>query len=368
MSTPLPPALLALADRVREATALGHPLEIRGGGTKAFYGGEPVGTLLSTRGLTGITSYQPTELVITALAGTPLADVEAALEERGQVLAFEPPRFAAGGTVGGMVAAGLSGPARATAGAVRDHVLGVSVVNGHGELLQFGGQVIKNVAGYDVSRLVAGSLGTLGLVADVSLKVVPVAPATATMRFELDEASALTLLAQWGGQPLPLNASAWWDGTLLVRLRGALAAVQSALAMMRQHGGEVIEVAHGAPFWAGMRDHTDDYFAKAAHAVERGVSLWRLSVPQTAAPIALSGEQLIEWHGAQRWWCTAAPAAQVRQAAAAAGGHATLFRGHDKAAGTFTPLSAPIARIHHALKRSFDPAGIFNPGRLYPDF
>ena len=366
-STPPDPALRSLVEQVREARAHGRPLCIQGGGSKAFYGEPPTGPLLDTRGYSGIVSHQPTELVVTARCGTPLRELEAALEAKGQSLPFEPPHFNGGATVGGMVAAGLSGPARASAGSVRDHLLGATLLGGDGELMRFGGEVIKNVAGYDVSRLLAGSMGTLGLILEVSLKVLPLAPATATLRFSCDQVTALTWLNEWGGQPLPLNASAWWDGTLVVRLRGALAAVQAAMARLKdRHGAEVVDVVQGSGFWQGLRHHGDDYFVKAGNAVARGVSLWRLSVPQTAPPLALSGEQLVEWHGAQRWWCTAEPAAHVRQVAASVGGHATLFRAKDKSPGAFAPLTAPLERIHRQLKQSFDPAGVFNPGRMYP--
>ena len=368
------PALRALVERVRAAQADGTPLEIAGHGSKAFYGGPRHGEALYTTGLTGISSYEPTELVVSARAGTPIAELEAALAEHGQCLPFEPPRFRVGsvakGTVGGLVAAGLSGPSRASVGAVRDHVLGATLLNGRAEVLSFGGQVMKNVAGYDVSRLLCGSMGVLGIVLEVSLKVLPVQPATATLRFELDEAAALQQLNAWGGQPLPVSASAWWAGMLLLRLRGARAAVNAAVdTLLTRHRGEGVEDSLATPFWDGLRDHEDEFFVKARTAVESntGAALWRLSVPQTAAPIALPGEQLIEWGGAQRWWCTAAGAATVREAAQRAGGHATLFRGGDKAAGVFTPLSAPLQRIQRELKREFDPAGVFNRGRLYPD-
>ncbi|ABM96592.1 glycolate oxidase subunit GlcE [Methylibium petroleiphilum] len=368
------PALRALVERVRAAQADGTPLEIAGHGSKAFYGGPRHGEALHTTGLTGISSYEPTELVVSARAGTPIAELEAALAEHGQCLPFEPPRFRVGsvakGTVGGLVAAGLSGPSRASVGAVRDHVLGATLLNGRAEVLSFGGQVMKNVAGYDVSRLLCGSMGVLGVVLEVSLKVLPVQPATATLRFELDEAAALQQLNAWGGQPLPVSASAWWAGMLLLRLRGARAAVNAAVdTLLTRHRGEGVEDSLATPFWDGLRDHEDEFFVKARTAVESntGAALWRLSVPQTAAPIALPGEQLIEWGGAQRWWCTAASAATVREAAQRAGGHATLFRGGDKTAGVFTPLSAPLQRIQRELKREFDPAGVFNRGRLYPD-
>jgi glycolate oxidase FAD binding subunit len=249
-------------------------------------------------------------------------------------------------------------------GNVRDYVLGATLLNGRGELLTFGGQVMKNVAGYDVSRVLAGSMGILGVICEVSLKVLPRPVATRTLRFEIDEAGALARLNGWSGQPLPLNASAWWDGTLVVRLAGAAAAVDAAQARL---GGEVIEAQLAAAFWAGLRDQSDEFFAGAAKAVGAGATLWRLSVPSVAAPLKLPGEQLIEWGGAQRWCCTPAPAAAVREAAAAAGGHATIFRGADKSAGAFAPLSPALERIHRALKQAFDPDRIFNPGRLYPD-
>jgi glycolate oxidase FAD binding subunit len=361
--TPTDPALQVLIDRVQSARAAGAQLSIHGGGTKDFYGETPQGENLDTRVLEGISSYEPTELVITARCGTSLALLEATLAEKGQCLPFEPPHFAQGSTVGGMVAAGLSGPSRASVGAVRDHVLGATLLNGNAEVMSFGGQVMKNVAGYDVSRLLAGSMGTLGVILEVSLKVLPAAPATATLRFSMAQARALEQLNLWGGLPLPVNASAWWDGTLLVRLRGAMAAVRAAIDSM---GGELIEPTDAQPFWTGLRHHDDEFFNKAHAAVESGGTLWRLSVPQTTPPLVLSGEQLIEWGGAQRWLCSAMPVAQVRNAVAQAGGHATIFRSNDKSAGAFAPLKSPLDRIHRELKKSFDPAGVFNPGRLYP--
>ena len=373
-------ALKRLVDQVQSARAERTPLDIRGGGTKAFYGGEPVGLPLDVRPLAGISSYEPSELVVTVRGGTALADLEAALAEQGQCLPFEPPRFAhqlgagvgagtgadsgaVGGTVGGMVAAGLSGPARAAVGSVRDYVLGAALLNGRAELLNFGGTVMKNVAGYDVSRVLAGSMGIFGVICEVSLKVLPVAPASVTLRLEMDAAGAIKRLNEWGGQPLPLNASAWWDGMLVLRLSGAAAAVKSAQDRI---GGEVIEAPAALAFWQGLRDHRDEFFIGAARAVNGGAALWRLSVPATAAPLKLSGEQLLEWGGAQRWICTSAPAATLRDAAAAVGGHAVLFRARDKVAGTFAPLKAPLDRIHRELKLAFDPSGVFNPGRLVP--
>jgi glycolate oxidase FAD binding subunit len=364
------PALRQITDRVRAARADKAALNLVGGNTKAFYGEAPRGETCDLKALSGISSYEPSELVVTARAGTPLAELEAALAERGQCLPFEPPRFedatnasVHGGTVGGMVAAGLAGPARASVGSVRDYVLGATLLNGRAELLSFGGQVMKNVAGYDVSRLLAGSMGVLGVICEVSLKVLPLPLASATLRFELDEAEALRRLNAWGGQPLPISASAWWSGMLVLRLSGAAAAVRSAVAGL---GGERVEPGLAAGCWTGLRDHSDEFFVGARKAVEAGATLWRLSLPQTAPPLVLPGEHLVEWGGAQRWVVTTSPGARLREAAAHVGGHATAFRG-SKAGGALAGLSAPLQRIHRELKVAFDPDRVFNPGRLYPD-
>ena len=358
------PALAQLLERVRAAAAHGTPLRIRGSGSKDFHAERLEGELLETTGWRGIVSYEPSELVVTVRAGTPLAQLEAALAECGQCLPFEPPHFGPDATVGGMVAAGLSGPARASVGAVRDFVLGLQMVNGRGESLVFGGQVMKNVAGYDVSRLMAGAWGTLGLITEVSLKVLPVAPAEATLRFALPQAEALQRLNAWGGRPLPLNASCWRQedgaGVLFLRLRGAVAAVEAAC---RQLGGDRLGNDVAAPDWEACREQRLPWFAALG---ER--ELWRLSVPQTAPVLDLPEPPLIEWHGGLRWMrCAPGEAAALREAAARAGGHATLFR----AAGTatlprVTPLPPALDHIHRELKRQFDPAAIFNRGRLLP--
>lgn len=358
------PQLARLIDQIQTARAAKGALRIVGGGTKDFYGNVLHGEWLDTKPLAGISNYEPSELVVTVRAGTLLEELEATLAEQGQHLAFEPPRYVARGTVGGMVAAGLAGPARASAGGVRDHVLGATLANGRGQVLTFGGQVMKNVAGYDVSRALAGSMGTLGVICEVSLKVLPVAVATATIRFECDQPEALKRLNAWGGEPLPISASAWWSGMLVLRLSGARAAVEAA---QRQLGGDVIDPPLAAAFWRGLRDHGDEFFATAAKAEDKGAALWRLSVASTAPPIALQGEQLIEWGGAQRWLCTNASAALVRDAAAKSGGHATLFRGTDKSAGAFHPLTPAVEKIQRALRDSFDPDRVFNRGRLYAD-
>ena len=366
--------LSQMIERVRDAAAHRAPLRIRGGASKDFHGGAPLhGEVLDTRAYTGILSYEPSELVVTVRAGTPLHALEAALAQQHQCLPFEPPHFGPGATVGGMVAAGLSGPARASVGAVRDYVLGVVLVNGRAERLTFGGQVIKNVAGYDVSRLMVGAWGTLGLIAEVSLKVLPVAPAEATLRFGCDQAQALHRLHTWGAQPLPLNASCWVPddsgvGQLYVRLRGASAAVEAACKSM---GGTRLDNATVAPDWIACREQTLPWFAD--RAVRPDHALWRLSVPAAAPVLALpqGAQPLVEWQGALRW--VQAPAAAgdaLRAAALAVGGSASLFiaakDGSSRTCGQFDLKSSALEQIHARLKRSFDPAGIFNPGRMAP--
>jgi glycolate oxidase FAD binding subunit len=371
-------------DRVRDAATRGQPIRLRGGGSKDGYGEGLAGEVFDTREYAGIVSYEPSELVVTVRCGTPLAELEAALAERGQCLPFEPPhrlpgagpQGASAATCGGMLAAGLSGPARANAGAVRDFVLGTRIINGRSELLTFGGQVMKNVAGYDVSRLMAGSLGTLGIVAEMSLKVLPVAPAEATLRFDSRQAEAMARLHQWGGQPLPLNASCWSagdaldeatdaPGILTLRLRGAVAAVDAACQRL---GGERVDATQAATFWQARGDLQMPW--PNAH---EGRDLWRLSLPQTAPVLPLRSSTMVEWHGAQRWLLARAEdAAGVREAARTAGGSATLFvvgvSGRTPERRFFDAMPPAIDRIHRALKREFDPAGVFNPGRMSPDW
>ncbi len=373
-------------ERIQAARAAGTALRIRGGGTKDFYGQSLQGELLDVSALRGIVSYEPSELVVTVRAGTPLQELQAALAEKNQYLAFEPPCFGAAGaaTCGGAVAAGLSGPARASTGALREFVLGVTLLNGQGELLTFGGQVIKNVAGYDVSRLMAGAMGTLGVLTEISLKVLPAPVAEATLMCAgLTQQQALDLLNRWGGQPLPLNASCWlFDDTanpprdyLFVRLRGALAAVAAAtprmLADMTALGGAAARMddAQASADWQACRDQRLPFFQ--APAPELG--LWRLSLPQTAPALALPYAQLVEWHGAQRWlWAPLSAQAQLRQAVQVVGGSATLFgapaAGNAESVARFSPLPPVLGGIHLRLKQEFDPAGILNRGRLYPEF
>lgn len=345
----------AFRAKILAAAADGHPVCIRGGGTKDWYGQQPMGDVLDTTGWDGIVDYEPTELVMTARSGTPLAHIEAVLAERGQMLAFEPPHFGDGATLGGAIACGLSGPRRAAAGAARDFVLGVQMMDGRGEVLTFGGQVMKNVAGYDVSRLLTGSMGTLGLLLQVSVKVLPRAVAESTRRFAMTELDALDKLNTWGGQPLPISASCWHDGVLTLRLSGAQAAVDAA---ERTLGGEAMD--DGAKFWRSVREQRHPFF-------DGDEPVWRLSVPSAAGAIILRGAQMLEWGGAQRWLRAGSEAATVqgiRRAVKAAGGHATLFRGGDKDVGVFEPLAPAVAKIHDRLKAAFDPSQVFNPGRM----
>ena len=363
-----------IAERVRAAAAAGTPLRIRGGGSKDFYGESLQGDVLDTASLAGVVSYEPSELVVTVRAGTKLVELEALLAAHGQCLPFEPPHFSTSSTVGGMVASGLSGPARASVGAVRDYVLGLKLLNGKGEHLTFGGQVMKNVAGYDVSRLMVGAMGTLGLITEVSLKVLPVAPLEATLHFECSQQQALDWLNAWGAQPLPLNASCWVEdkgvGTLYLRLRGAQAAVEAACKALGEkfggkQGNNESNNAEVAADWQACRDQQLPWFQERSDAQD----LWRLSVPQTAPMLDLPDSPLIEWHGGLRWVRAGAEhAPHLRSVAAAVGGSAMLFIATNSrktwAESRFDALKPPLDRIHRDLKREFDPAGIFNRGRM----
>jgi glycolate oxidase FAD binding subunit len=349
--------LEAIQEKIRDAAQRGVALRLRGGGTKDFYGNEPRGALFDTRAYAGIASYEPTELVVTARCGTSLSELEKTLEDNGQCLPFEPPHFGEGATLGGCVAAGLSGPRRASSGAVRDFVLGAKVVDGRGRLLSFGGQVMKNVAGYDVSRLLAGSLGTLGIIVEASIKVLPRPPAELTLRLELPQERAIEMLNRWAGQPMPISASAWHDGELSVRISGAKSALHAAAERI---GGEALAADQADAFWIAIREHSHDFFAGPE-------PLWRIAAPSATPPLELAGVQMVEWGGGLRWLRSQAEPRTVREVAQRSKGHATLFRAADRSAGAFTPLEPSVMRLHRELKAAFDPAGILNPGRLYPE-
>lgn len=361
------PLLAGWAQTIREAAARGGRLAVRGGGSKAFHG-EPLpadAQPLDTRALRGIVRYEPTELVVRARAGTPLAELEALLARHGQCLPFEPPHFGPDATVGGMVAAGLAGPARMAAGGVRDYVLGVRLLNGRGEDLFFGGEVMKNVAGYDVSRLLAGSLGSLGILTEVALKVLPRPAGEATLRLPLTAEAALQRLAQWRAQPLPLNASAWIPdeagGTLWLRLRGAAAAVQSACARLcAEAGATQEEPAAAAALWQGLREQTHAFFSTAPSGAH---GLWRLALPPTTPWGPPGAPVLAEWFGAQRWrWAPLAEGEALRAWARQAGGHAMLWRAPAEAPGAAPRFDVPapaVAALQRRVIAAFDPHHVF---------
>lgn len=334
------------------ATETASPVIIRGGGSKSFYGRPVDGQPLDVSAHTGITDYSPPELVVSARAGTRLTELEAALAVEKQMLPFEPPHFGPTATLGGTIACGLSGPRRPFAGAARDFVLGITCLNGRGELLRFGGQVMKNVAGYDISRTLTGSLGTLALLLEISLKVLPRAEYELTLCRQATGAEAISLFNRWAGQPLPLSAACHIDGHLYVRLSGFEQGVTAAASTL---GGDLLD--DGATFWQELREQTLPFFAG-------DTPLWRISVPPASAALPLAGDTLIDWGGAQRWIRSDQPAASIREAAAAAGGHATRFRDRDRD-DVFHPLPDRLLSLQQRLKASFDPAGILNPGRLY---
>jgi len=342
----------ALREQVLKAATAVEPLALQGGNSKAFYGRRSSGRPLALAGHRGIVGYEPSELVISARAGTPLEEIETTLAAQGQMLPFEPPHFGPGGTIGGAIACGLGGPRRPWGGAPRDLLLGVKLLDGRGQILEFGGRVMKNVAGYDISRLMVGAMGTLGILLEVSIKVLPAPPEEHTLQFESHEQGNRTLTSKLLRKGLPVTASYAHHGVLRVRL----ACGEERLRQIRQrYGGEVYADAEG--FWRRLRDQHLAFFADRT-------PLWRLSLPQ-AAPLELPGPLLSEWGGALRWLKSAEPAAQIRAALAKQGGHAILFRNGDPEGEIFHPLQVRVARLHQAIKKAFDPQGIFNPGRLY---
>ncbi len=380
-----------LQAKVLDAVTQRTPLRIVGRNTKAFYGRAPsdapgvaspttcmaaqvspeagcwkrpalTDTFVADEDLSiarhyGVVSYEPTELVITARAGSSLADIEALLAAHGQMLPFEPPYFGVHGedTLGGMIACGLSGPRRPYAGSVRDMVLGMKVLTGKGEILQFGGQVMKNVAGFDVSRLMVGALGTLGILLEMSLKVLPRATSDATRVFSCNVGDAISRMNAWAGQPFPLSAAMFYDGQLYVRLSGGSASVSEAC---RKLGGESHADSDG--LWASVRNHKHVFF-------HDDTPLWRVCVPQAAPPVNIPGAWLLDWGGAQRWLKTSTTDDVVREQTMAAKGHAMLFRGGNRQGQVFHPLSPALVTLHRRLKAEFDPHGILNRGRMYAD-
>ncbi|WP_315261970.1 glycolate oxidase subunit GlcE [Pseudomonas fragi] len=340
-----------LLEQVSQALQYATPLRIQGANSKAFLGRSVAGEVLDTRGHRGIVSYDPTELVITARCGTPLMELAQVLDKAGQMLACEPPSFGAA-TVGGMVASGLSGPRRPWSGSLRDFVLGTRVITGHGKHLRFGGEVMKNVAGYDLSRLMAGSYGALGVITEVSLKVLPKPRQSLSISLELDTAQALLRLAEWGRQPLPISAACHDGQRLHLRLEGGEGSVMAAHERL---GGERLD----ASFWTRLNEHQLSFF-------DEGQPLWRLSLPNNTPELELPGEQLIDWGGAQRWLKSDAEASFIRTVVTEVGGHATCYS-HGLVDSPFQPLPDALMRYQRSLKQQLDPQGIFNPGRLYAE-
>lgn len=344
-----------LQAQVKDAFASKTPLQIKGGDSKSFYGQVTTAEVLSTQHHCGIINYEPTELVLTARAGTPLSDIEAALAVHNQILPFEPPHFGEAATLGGTIACGLSGPRRPYAGAARDYVLGCQVLTGKGDVLHFGGEVMKNVAGYDVARLMTGAMGTLGVLLDISLKILPRAATEITLQLDMKADEALPAMNHWAGQPVPLSAAAYDGEKLMLRLSGAASAVRHAQQMI---GGEILPGDEN--YWQSIREHSHPFFNDSR-------SLWRLSLAPAQPPLELDGDTLFDWGGAQRWLLSNESPDAIRQAVEKHGGHATLFRQQHTKAEIFHPLPDKLKQLHQRLKQSFDPAGILNPGRMYSD-
>jgi len=386
-----PAVLNVLRERVVAAHQQRQPLRLRGAGTKDFYGADTgdhqrldisaatartddAPKVLDVRPYRGIVDYEPSELVITARCGTPLSEIESALADGSQFLAFEPPAFGGDPTIGGVIAAGLSGPRRVYAGAARDFVLGATLLDARGDILRFGGQVMKNVAGFDVSRLLCGSLGILGVITEVSLKVLPRPRAEETLRFEMPARQAVEAFNRWSGQPLPLSGAAWWNGVAWIRLSGASSAVRAAHQRL---GGERVDPTAAAQWWNALRHCQHPIFrsslsqghingpSQSAASTTPEHALWRVSLPDTTPPLALAGDPLIDWGGALRWYTYASESGdEPRKAASAAGGTATCWSGPAPSSGRFHPLQPAVATLTRRLKDRFDPHGIFNPGRM----
>ncbi len=345
-----------LKAHIESANATGDSFVVQGGGTKAFYGRDCPGKILDIRPCTGVIAYEPTELVITARAGTSLSEIETILANEHQMFAFESPHFGKAATLGGMVACGLSGPRRPYCGAVRDFVLGVKCLTGKGDVVNFGGQVIKNVAGYDVSRLMTGALGTLGVLLEISIKVLPQPDYEISLVKSTDFDSAIKQMNRWAGQPLPISAACYEQDNLIIRLSGKRSAVKAAMQQLAMD-----EHPQGLEYCQKLREHQLEFF-------KTNNVLWRISVPSATGHLDLSGEWLIDWGGAQRWLKTSEPIAHIRTVVEAAGGHATLFKGGDPQAEIFHPLAPAVKALHKKLKATFDPNHILNKGRMYSDF
>ena len=341
-----------LQSQILQAAESNTALKIQAGNSKDFYGRKTEGQILDVSKHQGIINYEPTELVITARAGTRLVDIEAALNKQNQMMAFEPPKFADSATLGGTIACNFSGPRRAYRGAARDNVLGSKIINGKGQILSFGGEVMKNVAGYDSSRLMCGAMGTLGVILEASIKVVPKAESEITLLQQCTAQQALDKMHQWALSSHPLSGSFYDGEKLYLRLSSNEAAVASASKAI---GGERLE---DDAFWSQLKEQQLPFF-------NTDKPLWRLSIASNTTPLQLDGETLYEWGGALRWLASDEPVDKIRHAAEAAGGHATLLRNTSSPAEPFHELSPGLFSIHRNLKQAFDPLNILNPGRMY---
>lgn len=347
---------LTLQENIIETYENNRSLQIIGGNSKAFYGRTLTGEKLEVNGNTDIINYEPTELVITARGGTLLSEIETVLAENNQMLPFEPPHYGNSATLGGTIACNLSGSRRPYAGAARDYVLGIKLLNGKGEILHFGGEVMKNVAGYDISRLMCGALGSLGILLEISLKVLPKADEEYTLVKELDEQTAIDAIARHARTSLPISAALYDGNRLYLRLCGTHRSVETA---KQKIGGD--ELSSGDEFWNKINEQTHAFF-------DSNLPLWRLSLASYTQPLALEGKWMLDWGGAQRWLLSEAPAETIRTAAEQVGGHACLFRNGDRSQEVFHPLQPKLMALHRNLKNAFDPKGIFNPGRMYKEF
>ena len=374
------PIIETFREQIQNAVSNKTQLSIEGGGTKSWYGNPNSHTKLDTRPYSGILEYQPEELVITACAGTPLKEIEAALKAKNQMLAFEPPHFGEKATFGGAIAAGLAGPNRISVGNLRDFVLGARILDGKGQDLSFGGQVMKNVAGYDISRLLPGSMGTLSLLLEASVKVLPRPAATATLRCHISQEKALRTLNEWAGQPLPMSASCWignpaGEGQLTIRLAGAAAAIKAAIPLMSSLvDASEVDTQSAEAFWNDLREHQLPLFENLA----ADQTLYRLALPAACGPLTIPGaghEIILEWHGQQRWIKALGDEAtfnSIKQLATSHGGHATRFRqgaSINPQFQRFTMLSEQahskaLELVQERLRSAFDPTGVFATKRL----
>lgn len=347
-----------LQNEVIQAIKSGETLTIKSGGSKNFYGRNLLnaGNELNILNHQGIISYEPTELYIKARAGTPLKKIEKILKENQQMLAFEPPAFGEKATLGGTIACNLSGPRRAYSGAARDYVLGTKIINGNAEVLSFGGNVMKNVAGYDVSRLMVGAMGTLGVILEASVKVVPLPEAEITLIQNMSLDAALTKLYQWSVLPLPISASCFYRGNLHIRLSGTVKAIDTTQLKL---GGEVLNDAE--TFWLSIKEQTHNFFNNEQ-------PLWRFSLASNASVLAFDGDTLYEWGGALRWLKSNLSEEEVRASCTSLKGHCSLFRSTGVRDEVFQTLPKHLLKLHQNLKQAFDPHNIFNIGRMYREF